>query len=119
MNTEQRDPVLESLFAQSAVKLENGDGKAFTAGVMSGTRKLLRNSIYIVVCLVVSMVAAALLLDVPFMSVAQQLTEVLATPLLDLGEGLTAWALTPVNNIASLLVICLKLGRMAWKRAVR
>jgi len=72
MNTEQRDPVLESLFAQSAVNLENGDGKAFTAGVMSGTRRMLRNVIYIA-----------------------------------------------VGVLISLLVICLKPGRTAWKRAVR
>jgi hypothetical protein len=119
MNTEQRDPVLESLFAQSTVKLENGDGKAFTAGVMSGTRRMLRNVIYVAVGVVISFAVIALALDIPIMSLAEQLTSVLATPLFDLGEDLTAWVLTPVNNIASLLVICLKLGRMAWKRAVR
>ena len=116
MNIEQRDPVLESLFASSPVELDDRDGQVFTARVMSKTRRVVYGLVIAVAGLAALLLITALLLGMPIMDLTQGITGVLATSLFDLGDGWTAWIFTPVNNIASLLVLSLKLFRVMWKK---
>jgi hypothetical protein len=115
--TEQRDPVLESMFAVSQPELTAPDGQAFTARVMAKTRKLVYGVAAVLVILVLLVLTVAFLLGVPVQDVARQITQALATTLIDFGEGWIAWILTPVNNVASLLVLVGKIIRVAWKKA--
>lgn len=116
MNIEHRDPLLESLFASNPVKLEDADGQAFTAAVMSKTRRVIYGFVIAAACLAVLLIICAWLMGVPIRDLAQGITDVLAIPLFDLGDGWVAWVFTPINNIASLLVLSLKLMRVIWKK---
>lgn len=114
--TDHRDPVLQSLFAASQVQLSDQDGKLFTARVMAKTRKLFYGSVTAVIALAVLLIASAWLLGIPIREVVDNLTQTLATTLFDFGDGWVSWVLMPVNNIAGLLVLILKIFRMIWKK---
>ena len=103
MTNEHHDPLLQSLFSEAEQDL---DGQAITARVMARTRsyKLLM------------LAGAWLLFGIPLFDFAVLLSEALATPLFDLGEGWPALLLLPVNTIASLLVILFKALRIVQKR---
>jgi len=116
MMTDHRDPVLQSLFAANQVELSDQDGQLFTARVMAKTRKLVYVVVAAVLLLALLVIASALILGIPIQEVAQNITQTLATTLFDLGNGWVSWVLMPVNNIASLLVLCVKIFRVVWKK---
>lgn len=116
MMTDHRDPVLKTLFATNQVELSDQDGKLFTARVMAKTRKLVYGIVAALVALVLLVLASALLLGIPIQEVAQNITQTLAFRLFDFGNGWVSWVLMPVNNIASLLVLSLKIVRVIWKK---
>jgi hypothetical protein len=49
----------------------------------------------------------------------QQVSLVFTISLFDLGDGWVAWALSPVNNIAGVLLLSVKAIRILRKRALR
>lgn len=114
MTNEQRDPLLQSLFNDAEQEL---DGTLLTAQVMARTRSyrllLLAGGASAVLVL---MAGAWLLFGMPLFDFAVLLSEVLATPLFDLGEGWLALLLLPVNTVASLLVILFRTLRVFQKR---
>jgi len=114
MTNEDRDPLLQSLFAEAEQEL---DGSALTAQVMARTRSfrltLLAGGAF---ALVLLLATARLVFGVPLFDFAVLISEVLATPLVNLGEGWLALLLLPVNTIASLLVIMFKALRVFQKK---
>ena len=114
MTNEDRDPLLQSLFAEAEQEL---DGSALTAQVMARTRSfrlmLLAGSAS---ALLLLLAGVRLVFGVPLFDFAVLISEVLATPLVNLGEGWLALLLLPVNTIASLLVIMFKALRAFQKK---
>lgn len=114
MTNEQRDPLLQSLFDDAEQEL---DGTQLTAQVMARTRSyrllLLTGGASGALAL---LAGAWLLFGVPLFDFAVLLSEVLATPLFNFGEGWLALLLLPVNTVASLLVLLFKALRMFQKR---
>jgi len=114
MTTDRRDPYLQSLFAEAAQELQ---GEAFSARVMTKTRKLRYLVLTGVAAMVLVFISGAwLLFGVPLFEFAVLVSQALATPLFNLGEGWLALILLPVNTVASVLVIMLKALRMLHKK---
>ena len=115
MMTEQRDPFLETLFAEARQEL---DGKVITTHVMARTRSvkllLLAGGVSAALILVAG---ARLIFGIPLFDFAVLISQVLATPLFTLGEGWLALLLLPLNTIASLLVILFKALRIFQKKS--
>jgi hypothetical protein len=107
------DTLLQTVFADAKKDLE---GEAFTARVIARTRSLKLRFVAGLTGLAVVLLAAAWIFATPIMEIAQPATQVLTTSLFDLGEGSAAWIFSPVNNIASLLILSIKALRVAWKR---
>ena len=110
--TDERDPRLQTLFAEAQHDLE---GEEFAAKVMAQTRHLRYRLVAGLFCLAFLLAAGAWYFAIP-LQVAQLITQVLTTTLIDLGESWLAWVLSPVNNIASLLIVSVKAMRVLRKR---
>jgi hypothetical protein len=111
--TDDRDPRLQALFADTQVEL---DGEEFIAGVMAKTRKPKQLMIAGLAGLALLLVAGAWLFSLPTYEITQFIATALTTTLIDMGEGWAAWILSPVNNIASVLILSLKGIRMIQKK---
>lgn len=109
---EQRDPRLQALFTSARQEL---DGEAFTAGMMTKTRlQRYRVPAYLAaVTLIVIM--CAVLLAPSLLEFALLTAQALTTNLVDLGDGWMALAISPINNVASLLILGVKIALMGWK----
>ena len=115
---EERDPILQNLFAESQHDL---DGAAFIASVMARSRFLRIRRFLPWIGGTLALLVGLLLL-VPLQEfgvlIALYVTDVLTITLVDLGEGWLALVLSPVNNIASLIVLGVKALRMGRKKIV-
>ncbi len=111
--TDDRDPVLSSLFASSVV---DKDDKEFTEHVVAKTRSLRYKIVAGLLAVVLVLVAIAWLLGLPFQETVQLITQGLTTKLVELGDGWLAWSLAPINNVASVLVLSLKAIRVLRKK---
>ena len=113
MMADDRDPLLQTLFTEGQHDL---DGEAFTTRVMARTRgRTYRVAVaWFSVALVLA--AGAWLLALPLQEFAQLITQGLTISLFDLGDGWIAWVFTPVNNVASLLILSVKVIRMVRKK---
>ncbi|MCZ6889646.1 MAG: hypothetical protein O7H39_14230 [Gammaproteobacteria bacterium] len=112
--TDDRDPVLKSLFAESQHDL---DGEAFTARVMDRTRYLRYRTLAVWGSVGLALAVGASLFAVPLQT-AQLIAEVLTTALIDLGDGWLAWVLSPVNSVAALLAVSVKAIRVCRKKII-
>ena len=83
-----RDLVLQELFNEAD---EQFDGNAFTARVVKRTYGLLIRLVFVAVCLAVVVLAGMLLFDYSPLMVAQGISEVLTTPVFELGGGWAGW----------------------------
>ncbi len=110
--TDDRDPRLQALFAEAQHDL---DGEAFTANVMAQTRFLRYRSVAPWIFVALMLAAGAWFLAIP-LEVAQLIAQSLTTTLVDLGDSWLAWVFSPINNIASLLVISVKAIRIVRKK---
>jgi hypothetical protein len=111
---DDRDPLLQSLFDEARRDL---DGEAFIAKVMAKSRFLRYRVVAPWICVGLMLAAGAWYLAIP-LEVAQLMAQVLTTTLVDLGDGWLAWAFSPVNNIAALLVLIVKAIRIARKKII-
>ena len=111
--TEQLDPGLLEMFARPAPEVEDVE---FTAGVVAKTRSLKYRVLSGLVLVVLAILLSAWLLAIPVQEFIQLVARAITTPLYNLGDGWLGWALSPVNNVASVLVISARLLRVAWKR---
>ncbi|MFC1690274.1 hypothetical protein ACFL07_11580 [Pseudomonadota bacterium] len=113
MMAEQRDPILQGLFAEPVSEPVD---EAFVGEVMNQTRNRMYWILVSISSIVVLIVLSAWLFSVPALKFVILITESLATPIFNVGDGWMAWILLPVNSVAGLLVISAKVVRMAWKR---
>jgi hypothetical protein len=114
MMTDDRDPLLQTLFAEAQQDL---DGEIFIDRVMAQTRTMRYKAIAGFICVTLILATCAWLLAIP-QELAELFAQVLTRSLIDLGDSWLAWMLAPVNNIGSLLVLSAKVLRMAWKKVV-
>jgi len=111
--TDERDPRLQALFADTQGEL---DGEEFVTRVMAQTRKPKQLLIAGLAGLTLLLIAGIWLFSLPAFAITQVIATALTTTLIDLGEGWLAWILSPINNIASLLILSLKGLRMIQKK---
>ncbi|MGD9021606.1 MAG: hypothetical protein PVF46_07390 [Lysobacterales bacterium] len=110
-----RDMVLQNLFNEADERL---DDVAFTSQVVKRTYKLLIRLGLLAACTALVVLAGMVAFGLSPWVVAQGLSEVLTTPVFDVGGGWADWILTPVNNIAGVLVLGFKGLRMLYKKAL-
>jgi len=110
--TEQRDPHLQALFANARQEL---DGEAFTTGMMAKTRLQRYRVPAMIAGVAVLVIVCAILLAPSLLTFALLTAQTLTTNLVELGDGWLGLALSPINNIASLLILGTKLSLMGWK----
>ncbi len=115
MMTEDRDPLLQTLFADAQRDL---DGEAFTAHVMAGTRNQRYQVIAGLFSVALVLAACVWLLALPLQEFAQLIVQGLAITLIDLGDSWLAWLFSPINNIAALLIISVKAIRIGRKKII-
>ena len=112
--TENRDPMLQSLFDQARQDL---DGADLTSSVMARTRRrLLTMAGGVLAAGLLVVLVAWSFLAMPMLEFAVLVSQLLTNPLVDLGSGWLALIVLPVNNAASLTVLTTKLALMGWKR---
>lgn len=114
MTGDQRDPLLQELFAHAEQELA---GEALTASVMAKTRRRRYRVLATLAGAVLLMLTATwLAFGVPLFEFALLVSMALTTPLVDLGEGWLALLLLPLNTVASLLLILLRGLRVAQRK---
>ncbi len=112
----ERDPVLESLFAQAKTELsENGFGEQ----VMTGVEKRRRNVFLGRIALVALLVIFELLLSAPIQNSVGTMTEALSTSLIDVETGWLAVAVAPLNSVAGLIGVLLVGLHSLYRRRIR
>ena len=110
------DPALENLFAASERTFEDDN---FTDRVMKKSR-FMRFRTHIIVAIVLVILAIVLtLMSTDIQSLIVQLNTVLTSDIFDLGEGVAAVALNPVNTIAGIVFIIAKVTHMIYKWATK
>jgi hypothetical protein len=117
--TERRDPVLQTLFAVDQIDQNDQDAQAFTARVMAKTRKLIYQLAGVLAAVALLLLICVWVFAIPLQEVVQLVTQTVSVTLFDLGDGWASWVFSPVNNIASLIVISLKAIRIVHKKVLR
>jgi hypothetical protein len=114
MTTDQRDPLLQALFADAEQELA---GEALTARVMAKTRRR-RYGVLAALAAGALLVLTAtwLAFGMPLFEFAVLVSMALTTPLVDLGEGWLALLLLPLNTVAGVLLILLRGLRVAQRK---
>ncbi len=111
--TNDRDPVLQKLFAESE---EDLDGDVFTARVMSQAGRVNRVSIARRLVLGILLLVCAWFAAAPLLHASALLTQGLLAPLLPLESGLFTLLLAPVNSYAAGLALVLLVVAAACRR---
>jgi hypothetical protein len=117
--TEHRDPVLQTLFAVDQIDQNDQDAQAFTARVMAKTRKLIYQLAGVLAAVALLLLICVWVFAIPLQEVVQLVTQTVSVTLFDLGDGWASWVFSPVNNIASLIVLSLKAIRIVHKKVLR
>ncbi len=110
--TEDRDPMLQTLFANAKQDLA---GEAFTAKVMKQTDKRKPRAVSGWICVGLVLAPCAWLLATPLQEAVHLLTQSLTLSLIDLNDRWLAQILLPVNSVASLLALGLLGLRIAYR----
>ena len=113
---DERDPLLESLFAQASDELNDID---FVENVMAQVAKRRRNVLLARIGLVLLLGGFELLLSAPLQNSVGIITEALSTSLLDIGNEWLGFIVAPLNSIAGLLGMLLLGLHTLHRRMVR
>jgi len=114
MITEKQDQLLQSAFAEAR---QDFDGEALTSRVMARTRRVLYLLVTGVLLVALVLVLGVwLIFGLPLLEFALLVSHFLTMTLIDLGEGWLALVFTPLNNIASLIIVGAKAAHLAWKK---
>lgn len=113
---DERDPYLESLFAERRIDIVEGD---FTDKVMRQVEQRQRNVVLGRVAFVMLIVAFELLLSSPLQNSLGVITQVLGTTIVPLEGGWSALLLGPLNSIAGILGVLLISLQFLYRRLVR
>jgi hypothetical protein len=97
---DERDPLLESLFAEAAVEPAD-DG--FNNAVMENVRRRRRNVLIGRVAVVALIVVLELILSSPLQNSIGAMTAALSVSLVDLQAGWFASVVAPINSVAGLI----------------
>ena len=111
--SEQRDPRLESLFAEAQQELVDEN---FTAGVLAKLETRGRRVLFGRIAIVALVIAFELLLDSPLQNSVGTITQMLGTALFEINHEWIAFAVAPVNSIAGLLGMTLLGLHAAYRR---
>ncbi len=115
MNNE-RDPMLEALFAQSAdTRVEEN----FTARVMAQIEARRRKVLVARVAIVTLIIALEWLLSSPLQNFVGELTQILSTSLVDVKNAWLASVIAPLNSIAGLIGMLLLGLHVFYRKMVR
>lgn len=115
MTADDHDLLLQSLFVEEQPVL---DGEVFTACLVAKIRKLRYRPVAGLAGVALVMAVVVWLFAIPTREVAQFIAQGLTLTILDLGEGWLSWVLSPVNNLAGLLVLSVKAIRVARKKII-
>jgi hypothetical protein len=113
---DERDPLLESLFAQAVYEPANGN---FHAKVMASVKKRRRIVLFGRIAIVALLIALELLLSSPMQNSVGMMTEALSTSLVEVTNEWFAAAVAPVNSIAGLVGMLLLGVHTLYRRMVR
>lgn len=114
MITENQDQLLKSVFAEARQDL---DDEPLTSQVMAKTRRVLYMLAAGILSLAIILMGGAWwMFGMPLLDFALLISQFLTMTLFDLGEGWLALVFTPLNNIASLLIIGAKAIHLGWKK---
>jgi len=114
--TDKRDPLLESLFAES--KSEPVDD-AFCERVMENVEKRRRNVLIGRIAIVAVLLVFELLLSAPLQNSVGILTEALSASLIEMKNGWLAVIVAPVNSVAGLVGVLFLGLHTLYRRKVR
>ena len=114
--TEDRDPALQTLFAQAKQELP---GEAFSESVMERIDSARRRAVIAWVCFVLLLVPGAWLLAAPIQSGVDLITESLTVSLIDVSVRWVAQVAAPLNNVAALFALGLIALRMVYRKVFR
>lgn len=103
--TEERDPLLQSLFAESVPAV---GATEFTEGVMTKTYALRQKLIAAGLIAGVLLILYVWVFGAPLQDVVLSLTQVLSMNIIDIGENWLALILSPLNSVAGLLALAVK-----------
>lgn len=114
--SDERDPLLESLFAQARVDVRAND---FDEKVMAKVERRRRNVLIGRLGLVVLLVAFEFLLSAPLQDSVGSAVEALSVSLIDIGNEWLAVFVAPLNSIAGLLGMLLLGLHTLYRKIVR
>ncbi len=113
---DERDPMLEALFAQSAdTRVEEN----FTARVMAQVEARRRKVLVARVAIVTLIIGLEWLLSSPLQNFVGELTQILSTSLVDVKNDWLASAIAPLNSIAGLIGMLLLSLHVFYRKMVR
>lgn len=113
---DERDPQLESLFANAAAESPNG---SFTDRVMTSVANRRRNVLFGRIAIVALIILLEVLLSAPVQSTVGVIVDLLGAPLIELSQPMLAMILTPVNSIAGVIGGVLLLVHFFYRRLLR
>lgn len=114
--SDERDPLLESLFAEARIDLSEDD---FGQQVMAKVEKRRRNVLFGRVGFVALIVMLEFLLSAPLQNSVGAATEALGASLLDVGNEWLAVIVAPLNSIAGLLGMLLLGLHTVYRKLLR
>ena len=113
---DERDPLLESLFARAERELVEDK---FTAQVMAQVATRRRNVLIGRIAIVALLVSLELLPSTPLQNSAGIITQALSTSLVELEGGAVATVVSPINSVAGLIGMLLLGMQFLFRRMVR
>ena len=111
--TDERDPILQELFDGVEREL---DAEDFTSQVMATSRVARYRAVAGWLSAAVVLLTCAVLFVIPVQELVTLLAQCLTSGLVDLGDSWWAMVFSPINSVASVLVLTVKLARMAMSR---
>lgn len=111
--TEERDPILQTLFAEVQHEF---DDKEFTARVLTRTKSLKLKIIAGSIATLLLVAVGAWLFALPVQELTVLIAQGLSIELVTLSNSMLSWILAPINNIAGVTVLSLKAMRMFWTK---
>ena len=113
---DERDPLLESLFAQAGRELID---EQFTERVMAGIDRRRRNVLIGRFAVVGLLVALELLLNAPIQNSVGTLADAMGAGLIQLDNEWVAYAVGPLNSIAGMVGVTLLGLHFLFRRVLR
>jgi hypothetical protein len=112
MMTDDRDPHLQNLFAEAEEELE---AEVFTSRVLVQARTFRYRIVAGWSLGALTLAIIAWLLDVP-QELPQLVAQSLTATLVDLGDSWLSWLFSPINNIASLILLSVRALHVGMKK---